>query len=95
MYLLYFILESSALNSPIEEAAAKDDEEGAGDDAEGLQANKPDVDHKKKTLAPRWPTRVFAINCLMKIISACDEDKTHFNLVLEKEKNKREKGESI
>lgn len=43
----------------------------------------------------RWPTKVFAIDCLQKIIAACEEDKTHFDLVLAKDlKNSTGKGES-
>ena len=28
----------------------------------------------------RWPTRVFATECLRKIIVVCEEDVRHFNL---------------
>ena len=88
----FHFTESSSLNSPAEESAAGDKDEDV-DDAEGLQANKPDAELKKRQLVPRWPTRVFAIDCLMKIIAACDDDKTHFDLLGAKEKNKRDKCE--
>ena len=90
--LLCVLIETSSLNSPADDPAAGDKDEDV-DDAEGLQANKPDAE-KKRQLVPRWPTRVFAIDCLMKIIAAtCDDNKTHFDLVEAKARNKKDKCE--
>lgn len=41
---------------------------------------------KRQTISPRWPTRVFAAQCVRRIIAACVNDKpAHFDLALAKE----------
>ncbi|XP_071161425.1 HEAT repeat-containing protein 5B-like isoform X1 [Mytilus edulis] len=48
------------------------------DDNETFTALEADVTHP--TVAPRWPTRVFATECLRMIVTACEVDDTHFDL---------------
>jgi len=40
----------------------------------------------------RWPTRVFATDCLRKIIVACEEDPIHFDLEKAREARAKKKG---
>ena len=40
----------------------------------------------------RWPTRVFATDCLKRIVIACEEDQTHFDLEKARETRKITKG---
>ena len=68
--------ESSALNSPADEPGGDDKE--PDDDEAGLHVSKSDSEGKKPSVAPRWPTRVFAIDCLLKVMAACDGDRNHF-----------------
>ncbi|KAK3093785.1 hypothetical protein FSP39_020183 [Pinctada imbricata] len=57
----------------------KDDDEDQDEDAGiGFKAAEPDVTHP--TVAPRWPTRVFASDCLQRIIIACEGEEAHFDL---------------
>lgn len=37
-------------------------------------------DKSKPSVAPRWVTRVFAADCLCRIILLCETDKAHFDL---------------
>ncbi|KAJ8308625.1 hypothetical protein KUTeg_013499 [Tegillarca granosa] len=53
------------------------------DDEEEIKVTEADVTHP--TVAPRWPTRVFATDCLRKIIAVCEGDETHFDLEKAKE----------
>ncbi|XP_060553128.1 HEAT repeat-containing protein 5B-like isoform X2 [Ruditapes philippinarum] len=63
-----------------------DDDEDNENDAEEFTA--PEVDVTHPTVAPRWPTRVFATDCLRKIVVACEEDLTHFDLETAREAKK-------
>ena len=85
------ITELSALNSPEEgpEAAEKDEY----DDDAVLHASKH-TDADPKLVAPRWPTRVFAIESLLKIIAACEVDAAHFDLHQAKQLKLAGKGKS-
>nr|XP_006814260.1 PREDICTED: HEAT repeat-containing protein 5B-like [Saccoglossus kowalevskii] len=48
------------------------------------------------TVAPRWPTRVFATECVRRIISVCDGNTVHFNLALAREmKSRTAKGDYL
>ena len=53
---------------------------------------KPEAEMKAMQVAPRWPTRVFAINCLLKVMAACEGDETHFDLSLARQLQQRDKG---
>jgi hypothetical protein len=88
---LVIFTESSTLNSPVEEDAdggTKDEE----DDGGVLHANS-DKDMNKPMVAPRWPTRVFAIDCLLKIMAACDGTPLHFDLIKARELKMKNKCE--
>lgn len=39
-----------------------------------------DDDKSKPSVAPRWVTRVFAADCLCRIILLCENEKAHFDL---------------
>ena len=75
------VIDASTLNSPVEEsdAAAKDEE-----DDEGLNVRHTDADASRPTVAPRWPTRVFAIECMRKLMAVCDGNENHFSLAAAK-----------
>ncbi len=77
----------------MEEAAGKKETEDDDDDTV-LQV-KQDSDLNKLSVAPRWPTRVFAIDCLLKILGACEGNRAHFDLALAKELNLQSQGASI
>ena len=81
MLVPLFLPESSTLNTPVEDAdgATKDE-----DDDEGLNVKHTDADVNRPTIAPRWPTRVFAIECMRKVMTACEGNETHFNLAAAK-----------
>ena len=41
-------------------------------------------------ISPRWPTKVFAVECSRKIYAVCKSDRAHFDLALaQKKKNER------
>ena len=78
------------MNSPAEapDAAEKDEFD---DDAVLHAAKATETDLKQ--VAPRWPTRVFAIESLLKIIAACDVNPAHFELHQAKQLKLAGKGE--
>jgi len=57
------------------DTGAKDD-----NDDDGLNVTHTDSDASRPTVAPRWPTRVFAIDCMRKVMSVCDGNENHFSL---------------
>lgn len=61
-----------------------DDEEGGEDDDVTLQGVQSTVPDKGKIL-PRWPTRVFAMQVVQKLLSVCDTERAHLDLALAKE----------
>ncbi len=89
---MFLHVESSTLNSPVDERAEKDKDDD--DDAQVMQV-KQDTDLAKLSVAPRWPTRVFAINCLLKIMAACHGNRAHFDLALAKELNLQSQGKIL
>lgn len=61
-----------------------DDEGDDGDEGGGMTVNEaPEETHPK--VAPRWPTRMFATECIRKIISVCENNRAHFDLALARE----------
>jgi len=84
-----FVTDASTLNSPAEEsdATAKDEE-----DDEGLNVRHTDADASRPTVAPRWPTRVFAIECMRKVMAICDGNENHFSLAAAKALRQSGKG---
>ncbi|XP_061173824.1 HEAT repeat-containing protein 5B-like isoform X2 [Saccostrea echinata] len=89
--LLKGVLSASSDTSssgPLESAPdnkEKDDDDDDEEEDAGLEfkASAPDVTHP--TVAPRWPTRVFATECLQKILLACEGIQAHFDLELARE----------
>ncbi|CAH2095245.1 unnamed protein product [Euphydryas editha] len=68
-------------NNPDTDFDAEGDDDQAEFHAESEQSTHPAVQ-------PRWPTRVFAMECIQKIMGACEAtgDSAHFDLVKAKEK---------
>ena len=67
------------------------DEGGEGDEGGGMTAGEaPEETHPK--VDPRWPTRVFATECIKKIIIVCQSKQAHFDLALARER-RQETGE--
>lgn len=59
------------------------DTEGDDDQAE---FHADESTKQRPTITPRWPTRVFAAQCVRKIVTACVNNKqAHFDLALAKE----------
>ncbi|KAH9496165.1 HEAT repeat-containing protein 5B [Bulinus truncatus] len=75
--------DASMTESEIDDTGDNDDEEEGDDIGVTFKAADPDVTHP--SVAPRWPTRVFAVECLMKIISSCEGGEGQFDLQLAKE----------
>jgi len=71
------------------DAAAKDDE-----DDEGLNVRHTDADASRPTVAPRWPTRVFAIECMRRVMAVCGSDENHFSLATAKALRQSGKGQN-
>ena len=75
---------------PIETTKQDDDEDlakfttGVGDDM-----SSPTV------ITPRWPTKVFAVECSRKIYTVCKSDPAHFDLSLAEEKKRNEGGNKM
>ena len=82
--------ESSQLNTPSEDAegAQKD-----ADDYESMQVQSTDL--LRPLVLPRWPTRVFAIECLLKVIATCENDKNHFDLAAARREKSQTKGLNV
>ena len=81
---------SSGLPTPDHEEATKDLD---SDDASlHVKGSNEDVTHPQ--VAPRWPTRVFAIKCVLRILSVCEQDE-HYDLLLAKEMRDQNKGDFL
>lgn len=60
-------------------AEADEAGEGEADEGGGMTAGEaPEETHP--TVDPRWPTRVFATECIKKIIMVCQSRDAHFDL---------------
>ncbi|TKR87612.1 hypothetical protein L596_011984 [Steinernema carpocapsae] len=64
-----------------------DDDEGEGDDEDTLAGNTlaPGGQLERPKLAPRWPTRVFALEIVQRLMSVCESERAHLDLALAKE----------
>ncbi|XP_049821749.1 HEAT repeat-containing protein 5B isoform X2 [Aethina tumida] len=72
-----------------------DDNDGeADDDQEEFHADQNDSSHP--AVQPRWPTRVFAAECVRKIIAACETNNksAHFDLIHAKESQQNNRGKN-
>lgn len=64
------------------------DDDETGDDHDEFQKDSKHEHSLKRKRQPRWPTRVFAVQCICRIISTCHKEcdsSPHFNLSLAKE----------
>ncbi|XP_059157278.1 HEAT repeat-containing protein 5B-like isoform X2 [Physella acuta] len=75
--------DATSAENELDDGGDNDDEEEGDDIGVTFKAADPDITHP--SVAPRWPTRVFAVECLMKIISACEGGEGQFDLQLAKE----------
>lgn len=83
--------DTSTTDSTTDIGGDGDDEEEADDIDVTFTKAEPEKTHP--SVAPRWPTRVFAVECLMKIITSCEGGEGQFDLQLAKElKEKTGKG---
>ena len=72
----------------MEDPSAKEDD---GDEAGGLHVTPAQAEAVAAVqIAPRWPTRVFAINCLLKVMTSCEGEEAHFDLSLAKQLQRRD-----
>ena len=83
------ILESSAVNTPVQDQTDKYED----DDAGALQKSGPENTLGKVSPAPRWPTRVFSLECMLKIMLVCEEKPEHFDMMRAKELHKKTNGQ--
>lgn len=70
------------------DGAIMNDDDETGDDHDEFQKDSKNEHLLKRKRQPRWPTRVFAVQCICRIISTCHKEcdsSPHFNLSLAKE----------
>ncbi|XP_035795825.1 HEAT repeat-containing protein 5B-like isoform X2 [Anopheles albimanus] len=68
------------------EGANDDDDEDDDDDDDNMEFHAEDHQATHPAVQPRWPTRVFAAECVRKVIATCESASTnHFDLVCAKE----------
>lgn len=70
------------------EGTIMNDDDETGDDHDEFQKESKNDNLIKRKQQPRWPTRVFAVQCICRIISTCHKEcdsASHFNLSLAKE----------
>lgn len=77
-----------------EDATADNDNADAEGDDDQAEFHAEESSKQRQTISPRWPTRVFAAQCVRRIITACANDKQfHLDLTLAKEmQNTKGKG---
>ncbi|ESO02529.1 hypothetical protein HELRODRAFT_155831 [Helobdella robusta] len=77
------VLQSSATAAASALSASgknRDDDEDEDEDEDvNIQSVNPDTS-KRHQVSSKWQTKVFAIECLMKIVNACEDVEAHFNL---------------
>ncbi|XP_052827932.1 HEAT repeat-containing protein 5B [Octopus bimaculoides] len=86
MLLKEVLSASTDTSSTIQETIPEENyltEKDEEDDDSALKATETDITHP--SVAPRWPTRVFATDCLRKIISTCEGQDGQFDLVKARE----------
>ncbi|XP_058806084.1 HEAT repeat-containing protein 5B isoform X2 [Phymastichus coffea] len=88
-------LEDATNTNPDELSADNENADTEGDDDQA--EFHADESKQRQTVSPRWPTRVFAAQCVRRIITACANDKQiHFDLTLAKEmQNFKSKGDFL
>ncbi|XP_038116555.1 HEAT repeat-containing protein 5B isoform X3 [Culex quinquefasciatus] len=84
------VASEAALNAgPAEAITVKEEPEDAEDneaDDDNIEFHPEDNQSTHPAVQPRWPTRVFAAECVRKIISTCENaSAAHFDLLVAKE----------
>ncbi|XP_076643444.1 HEAT repeat-containing protein 5B isoform X1 [Halictus rubicundus] len=70
----------------VEDSAADNDNADAEGDDDQAEFHADESTKQRPTVTPRWPTRVFAAQCVRRIVTACVNNKlAHFDLALAKE----------
>ncbi|KZC10298.1 HEAT repeat-containing protein 5B [Dufourea novaeangliae] len=70
----------------VEDSAADNDNADAEGDDDQAEFHADESTKQRPTITPRWPTRVFAAQCVRRIVAACVNNKqAHFDLALAKE----------
>ncbi|XP_067680006.1 HEAT repeat-containing protein 5B-like isoform X1 [Haliotis asinina] len=84
----WLILLKDVLSASTDTSSASPGEDDGGDDDDDEESQDIDVRFKAAevenahpTVAPRWPTRVFAVECLRKIMTSCESGEHQFDLV--------------
>ncbi|XP_066585201.1 HEAT repeat-containing protein 5B isoform X2 [Prorops nasuta] len=76
--------EASVINTE-DNAADNENAEAEGDDDQA-EFHAEESSKQRPAITPRWPTRVFAAQCVRRIVATCVHDKqAHFDLSLAKE----------
>ena len=65
--------------------------EDEDEDMAKFTTGEPEESKAATKISPRWPTKVFAVECSRKIYAVCKSDPAHFDLTLA-QKRKRERG---
>lgn len=76
--------DAATSDSNVLEEDNNDDDGEEGDDI-GDTFKAAEIEKTHPSVAPRWPTRVFAVECLMTIINSCEGGEGQFDLQLAKE----------
>ena len=71
--------------------AAREVAEDEDEDAARFTTGESEESQRATKISPRWPTKVFAVECSRKIYAVCKSDQAHFDLSLAQRK-KAEKG---
>ncbi|XP_012280989.1 HEAT repeat-containing protein 5B isoform X2 [Orussus abietinus] len=73
-------------NATVEDPAADNENTDAEGDDDQAEFHADESMRQRPAVSPRWPTRVFAAQCVRRIVSACVNNKqAHFDLLLAKE----------
>ena len=79
--LCHRVLVSTSTGDKVEGGGQRADEEDEGGDAARFTAPTED-DVGQTKVGSRWTTKVFAVECIRKMLSVCSRDKAHTDLVL-------------
>ena len=74
--------------------AGSEEQQGVEDEDEmaaKFTTGEPDDSKAATSISPRWPTKVFAVECSRKVYAVCKSDPAHFDLSLA-QRRKRERG---
>ena len=72
--------------------------DGSGDhdedeDAAKFTTGESEESQRATNISPRWPTKVFAVECSRKIYAVCKNDPVHFDLSLAQQRKRETQGE--